>query len=446
MPAAPANQPLNVWRDPSFWGLNIAQFLGALNDNLFKELVLILCAHAGHAAGHDLQGPATVIFTAPFILLSGTAGYLADRFPKPRIIELCKLAEIGITLLGMFAFFTGQLTWLLVVLGLMGVHSAFFGPPKYGVLPELFRRQTLPMVNGTVLMATFLAIIFGLTAAGAVSEFFQDRLWLGSAVCLGVAVAGWLASRMIRPLPPAEPDLAHSRPPLLMTTTTWQSIRSQPELFRVLGASSAFWMIGGMVYPPAINDLGLHQLGLTDLGTGLLAASTGLGIAVGCIVAGLASRQTIRGSVVRFGAWGVVAMLALLAIPGGRIPAADPGGPARILVAIGVTGSGLALAGLGFCAGLYSVPLQVYLQAMAPTEQKGRIVAAMNLFNWCGILVGGAMFWLASTVSRQLQLPPQAVFGLAAILFLPVPLVFRPPTVSLGLDQPTTDSSTAADK
>ena len=142
-----------LFHDWAFWGLNITQFLGAFNDNLFKQLVLLLCLDNVQSGRRDLQGLAMFLFAWPFIAFSGYAGFLSDRFSKRTIIVTCKVAEMGIVLLGFVGFATESLSLLLAVLCLMGVHSAFFGPSKYGILPELVRSTDLPRANGFILMA-----------------------------------------------------------------------------------------------------------------------------------------------------------------------------------------------------------------------------------------------------------------------------------------------------
>ena len=199
-------------RDRAFWGLTITQFLGAFNDNLFKQLMLLLAVPVGAAAvsAEDQQGLATVVFSLPFVLFSGYAGYLSDRYSKRPIIVLCKVAEIAVMLLGLAGFLcyaASGYPGLLVVLFLMGMHSAFFGPGKYGILPELFRAEDLPRANGFILMTTFLAIIFGTASAGLLGELVDrempldesaHRLGIGSGICIGLAVVGTLTSLLIR--------------------------------------------------------------------------------------------------------------------------------------------------------------------------------------------------------------------------------------------------------
>src|SRR5205823_13551485 len=138
-----------LFRDRSFWGMTATQFLGAFNDNLFKQLMLLLAIPVGAAATQkaDQQGLATMIFSLPFVLFSGFAGWLSDRYSKRTVIVACKVAEIGIMLLGVLGFLSYARTGyagLLLVLWCMGMHSAFFGPGKYGILPELFPEKDLP--------------------------------------------------------------------------------------------------------------------------------------------------------------------------------------------------------------------------------------------------------------------------------------------------------------
>jgi len=466
-------------RDFSFWGLNLTQFLGAFNDNLFKQLVLLLCLAQAHK-GSDLQGLGLILFAAPFIAISGYAGFLSDRYNKRTIIVLCKVAEVLIVLLGMVGFWTGSLPFLLGVLCLMGVHSAFFGPSKYGILPEMLRTQDLPRANGMVLMATFLAIIFGLAVAGLAMQTYSSALWMASLPCLVIALAGLGSSLLIRRTPTAQPNLKFDLSSIAIAPDTRRLILGNRTLLGVLLMSSVFWFIGGTIYPPAINALCQEQFHLDHAWTGILAASTGVGIAAGCMIAGVLSKDRVRGWIVRTGAWGLTLSLVLLAIPGPGWNAArdeiksmklhkqakaatdaavrhdtndDPKSaevedppPAKAIdrneksnsesivneyyrgTMLGSRGSAVALIAVGLFAGFFSVPLQVYLQATAPVEQKGRIIGAMNLMNWIGIAGAGVVYSIGRFILVDwLLLPYATIFGFAALLMLPVALFYRPP-------------------
>lgn len=411
--------PAGLWSDRAFLGLNATQFLGAFNDNLFKQLVLLLCVDYEIRTKQNYQGLATILFAVPFIAFSGFAGYLSDRFSKPYIITLCKLAEIGIVAAGLLSFLSHTIEGPLFVLFLMGIHSAFFGPPKYGVLPELLRESNLPRANGSILMTTFLAIIFGFAAAGKIKDLAGDQLWLASSACLLVAVLGTLTSMLLRKLPPAQPSLRLKPSSLIIDRETVAMLQGNRSLLGVLLMSSVFWFVGGTVYPPAVNDLGKQQMHIGDAYTGYLAASTGVGIAIGCVAAGWLSQRQVRGWLVRVGAWGICASLSVISIPGSQL-----GG-----TLLGYGGTAAALVCVGFFAGLYSVPLQVYLQAATPAAQKGRIIAAMNLLNWIGIAGSGVVYMISAAIADKAGWPRSSLFVMAAVLLLPVAIFYRPPNL-----------------
>lgn len=417
------NSPQGLWQNRGFCGLLLTQFLGAFNDNLFKELVLLSCIdQAVNGNGESLQGQATLLFAAPFVLFSGLAGFLSDRYSKQAIVWWCKVAELAIACLGLAAFASGNLAWLLVVLTLMGAHSAFFGPSKFGIIPELCRPVDLPRANGAVLLLTFLAIILGFATAGTVKEFVNGPLWLASLASILVAILGITTAAFIRPTPVAEPGLKFEWGNLLIPSSTWRLLIERPLMLRVLLAQSAFWMVGGLVYPPAVNSLGRLQMKIGDFYTGLLAATTGLGIAVGCLAAGWLSRGQVRGRLVRLGAIGIVIALALLGSPGGQLGQ----------TLLGPWGSAGALVLLGLSAGLFTVPLQVYLQQAAPDNQKGRVIGTMNLLNWVGIAASGLIYLLAEKSLSAAGQPPARVFWVAAAIMLAVLVTFRPPTFDLS--------------
>ena len=457
---SPTTSLPTLLHDRGFWGLNLTQFLGAFNDNLFKQLVLLLCVDRFRQDGRNLQGLAMILFAAPFIVFSGYAGFLSDRFSKRNIIVLCKGAEILIVLLGLIGFTTGSLAILLGVLCLMGVHSAFFGPSKYGILPELLSSRDLPRANGTILMATFLAIIFGMSAAGAAKQAFEPALWIASLPCLVVALVGLGTSLLIRSTPVAQPQLKFEWSSMAIAKETRELLLRDRKLLGVLLISSVFWFVAGTVYPPVINDFGKIQLGLDDLTTGAMAASTGLGIAVGCVLAGWLSKDRMRGWMVRCGAWGLTISMAVLCLPGpgfdavreeirqtklkrqqsANAPSLTATVPKDSSVATKVRPnpfrrgsllgpfSVVALIAVGVFAGFFSVPLQVYLQTAAPSDQKGRIIGAWNLLNWIGIAGSGVVYSIGQLLLvERLELPHATLFGFAAVLMLPVALFYRPP-------------------
>ncbi|HVJ86587.1 MAG TPA: MFS transporter [Caulifigura sp.] len=449
-PSALSSKPWS--KDPSFWCLTVTQFCGALNDNIFKQLVMLLCIDVAMGdPDKDQQFFAQVLFSAPFILLSGFAGYLADRYSKRSIIVLCKLAEIAIALGGMYAFGIGGLSAVLIVLALMGTHSAFFGPPKYGVLPELFHEHDLPKVNGIILMTTFLAIILAFPSAGWLKIHSDGHLWKASIACVALAVLGTFTALPVRKTPIARPNLPFEPSTLFIHPSTWQVMKEQRGLLVALLASSAFWLTGGVVYPMVINSVGRLQFGLDDLDTGKLAACTGIGITIGCITAGVLSKNIFRASLVKLGMWGMLATLVVLSIPGAGLiqrelspaeikkfggtvstpaPTSEEPVPEKVVrefrpMWLSVYSTGGLLVLLGISAGLFSVPVQVYLQAKAPADQKGRIIGVMNLFNWIGIAAAGPFWKLCNSFLGKYQ-APNLLFAAAAIAVVPLLIFYHP--------------------
>ena len=402
----------SLYRDRSFWGMTVTQFLGAFNDNVFKQIVLLVAAMS--VVG-DRQALAMGAFSLPFVLFSGIGGYLSDRYSKRRIIVLAKVAEIVIMASATLVFFAGgELTLLLVVLFFMGTQSAYFGPAKYGILPEMLRGRDLPRANGWIQMTTFLAIIFGTASAGILKDHLGDALWVAGAVCILIAVVGTLTALLVRPLPAAQPGLAFEPSALVVRKDTWQMLRGDRPLFSALMASCMFWFVGGLVLP-ATNALGLLQLHVGDKRASILTACMGVGIALGCVAAGKLSRGRVAFRLMRVGCWGMISLATLLCLTwsdGSYV--------------LGYWGAHPALVMLGFFAGMYAVPLQVFLQARPPAGQKGRMIGAMNLLNWIGILISVGVYELCTLVIREMGLPESTTFAVVAVLLLPVALLYHP--------------------
>ncbi len=409
--------------DGSFWGLMATQFLGAFNDNLFKQLVLFVCVkQALDGQAGNLQGLAMFVFALPFVLLSGVCGVLADRHSKRSIIVVSKVLEIVAMLLGALAFSTGSLAALLAVLSLMGAHSAFFGPAKYGILPELFRPNDLPRANGWMLMTLFFAIILGVALAGFLTVKLAGQLWLASTACIVTAILGTLAALLIRHTPVAHPGLPIRLDSFGIPNEARRLLRNQPMFLAVLMATSVFWCVGG-IYQQGVNDLGILQLGIDAEKTSILGACAAIGIAVGCAAAGRLSQGRFEARLVILGQWGMLVCLTLLSLPG----------PMQGNTLLGIWGAGVVLVVLGASAGVFAVPLTVYLQALTPSGQKGQIIGVMNLVNWIGILASGLLHLGTSQFLAATQLPPNLIFLAGVALLIPLLVWYRPVSRELSI-------------
>ena len=421
----------NLLQDRSFRGVTLTQFLGAFNDNFYKQLMLLLAIPV--AAGMpDQQQVATIVFALPFVLFSGIAGHLSDRYSKRLVIVLAKAAEIGIMGLGLLGFLTYGISGyrgLLVVLFLMGTHSAFFGPSKYGILPELFPSKDLPKANGIVLMTTFLAIIFGTVSAGFLGDLLvtpgqslveaAPQIWIGSMICIGIAMTGTWTSLWIRHVPPAHPSLVLKPDSWAVSRTTLNLLTQDRPLVGAVLATSVFWLVSGIAIQ-AVYNFGRTQLNCSMLETSIMTACIGIGIAIGSILAGRVSQGTADAKVVRWGICGIFSTLVLMAL---SLPSAQSGGSQHLL---GFGGSLPVLLMLGVAAGLFAIPLQEFLQCRPPENQKGRMIAAKNLANFVAILLSGVTYGLLDAIVTTLQWPRSSIFGFMSMFILPLLLWYKP--------------------
>ncbi len=421
-------------RDPAFYGMTITQFLGALNDSIFKQIVLLICAlvllsPAPGAQPADLQMLAQGVFALAFVLFSGVAGYWSDIVTKRSIIVGAKVGEILVMLGAVAAFWwmpprqpmaDGEafavvgVPWaVLLVLFLMGVQSAIFGPAKYGILPEMVRGDDLPRFNGMIQMTTFLALIFGTYLGGWLLREFRETLWLPAVVCVGIAVAGTATSLLVRRTPVAQPGARFEISALAIAPETWAVLKRDRGLQGALLVYSIFWFVAAVI-PLAVNSLGLRTFGLDEANTSFLLTTVSIGIALGFVLAGKLSAGIVRFGLVRVGTWGLIACLIAMSLAW------------RGEHLLGYYGSQAVLSVAGFFAGLFALPVQVYLQAKPPENIKGRMIGTMNLINWIAI-IGSAVFYLVVQLALDaLSLPPYWMFAATALLLLPIALLYRP--------------------
>lgn len=438
------------FRNHSFLFFLATQALGAFNDNVFKQLVLLLAV--GYSVS-DLEFPAIVqfLFAIPFILFSGLAGDLADRYSKGRLMTYCKIAEILIALAGVGAFAlsayggtsgsTPVYLWLLAAVAfVLGSQSAFFGPPKYGGLPEIVTPGDLAPATGLTQMTTFLAIIFGVALAGLLADVFADRLYMAGFITVAIAVAGTLTSLGIEKRAPANPEQNISRGSFLsMLPTLTRIMKQDPLLLRIILAYSWFWFVGGVALT-AINSYGRLQLGLNNFETSLMVAITSIGIAVGSVGTGMLSRGGIRlGLAVPGAVLLSVCLTGLFFIPVhvptdaeitllNELKNVSPGEQtqSRIIPEAAQTVQLMAYGSLflmGVASGFFSVPLLTFIQARPLPEDKGKVFAAVNWTNWIFILASAIAYGIGISVAgnqASLLLGTLGVLNaLAAMVLLP---------------------------
>jgi len=362
----------------------VTQFLGALNDNIFRNGLVILITFQGvRIAGMDagqLANVAGALFILPFFLFSATAGQLADKYEKSRLMRSIKLLEIVLMVLAAFAFVTQSHTMLLAVLFLMGCQSTLFGPVKYAYLPQQLATDELVGGNALVESGTYMAIIFGLIVGGiSVAADYENQSVLAS--CLVVTAAlGYLASRQIPSTKPVDPDLKIN---WNAWTETWHIVgfaREERSVFLSILGISWFWFFGSArtIQLPAYT-LGILN-GNEAITTALLVAFA-VGVGVGSLLCERMSGHRIELGLVPFGSIG----LSLFAIdlffsqPGAQEIAVNSvseflarPGSWRILIDLSL---------LGAFGGFYSVPLYALIQDRTERQHLSRVIAANNIIN-----------------------------------------------------------------
>lgn len=398
---------LELLRSRRFLPLFLTQFLGAVNDNLFKNALVLLVTYrlAGQAGlnGQIMATLAAGLFILPFFLFSATAGRFADRFEKSRLITWIKAAEILIMLLGATGFWTESVTLLFVTLFLMGVHSSFFGPLKYAILPAHLALGELLAGNALVEAGTYVAILAG-TILGGVAIGGTHGKEITSALLLCTAILGLAASLRIPPAAPAAPGLKLDFNLWRDTAELLRHAASDREIFTAILGISWFWLVGATYlsqFPAYAKDV----LGADAHVVTLFLVTFTIGIGLGSLLCGSLGGTGTTLWTVPLGAIGLALFGLDLYFAS---PAAPPDGGAIGGEAIGV-GAYLArvrdwrvLADLTFVAlsgGLYIVPLYTLLQTGGEASHRARIIAANNVWNAL-LMVGAAVATMAMLAAR----------------------------------------------
>ena len=396
-----------------FLPLFVTQFLGAMNDNVFKNAFVILVLY-GMA---DVTGPAAQVmvtaaagvFILPYFLFSATAGQLADAVEKSGLIRRIKLAEIAIMAVGAVGLQLGDPWILMAVLFLMGAQSAFFGPVKYGILPNHLAENELVGGNGLIEAGTFLAILVG-TIAGGLLILRADGIAMVSAALLAVAVAGWLASRSIPTAEPEVPGLRVRRNFVAETVRIVAHAGRDRTIFLAILGLSWFWLVGA-TFLAQFPTLAQAVLGADETVVTLFLVAFAVGIAVGSLACNGLLKGEVSARYVPLAAIAMTVFIADLCLAlGGRAPG-QQSVDAVAFVAVPRNWRILVdLVGLAVAGGLYSVPLFAILQARSEPAHRARNIAANNILNAL-FMVAGAIW---ASVMLALELDVVAVFASVA--------------------------------
>lgn len=396
-------QPYSTLVNRTFIGLIIAQFLAAFNDQCIHAAAMFYAIRTNTLTEASAISLMPILFYAPWAIFCTLAGYLADRYSKQYTLVFWKFAEIVIALIALAGFWIGN-TWktpvgpwmVLSAVFLMGMHSAFFVPAKYGVMPEILPHSLLSKGNGVLESTSFLAVILGTVAGGMLSDrrvFKGQEEYIGL-VLLTLATIGALASLLIRWMPAANPN----RPfpglwPHKLYGPLWQNIkvliRSRPLALSVIGIAFFTFIVAFMR-----GTMYLHGETRSprwdEFHISVIVGTVALGIGLGSPLAGWLSGRKVELGLVPLGALG----MATATFAASFFLDWQPGLVACIIA-------------LGFCVGFYFVPLYALLQHRAPKSSKGDVIATSNFINVTGAIVASVCFFGLVAGVHKLGLTPE---------------------------------------
>lgn len=380
---SPSNQ-FSLLRERRFAPFFATQFLGAFNDNVFRNGLVILITFQGTLiAGMNasqLANIAGALFILPFFLFSATAGQLADKFEKSRLIRFIKLLEVALMLLAGYAFISARYPLLLVVLFLMGCQSTLFGPVKYAYLPQKLHTDELIGGNALVESGTYMAIILGLLVGGIAAGVDGSSQTILAACLVGIAVTGYLTSRQVPITDAVDPDLRINWNPITETGRIIGFAREKRTVFLSILGISWFWFYGSALtlQVPAYT---LVILNGTEEITTILLVAFAVGVGIGSLLCERLSGHRVELGLVPFGSIGMSIFAIDLYF---AQPVIHPTAVTSISEFLARPGSWRVLADLallGAFGGFYSVPLYALVQQRAARQQLSRIIAANNIIN-----------------------------------------------------------------
>ena len=366
-----------------FLPLFLTQFLGAINDNLLKNAIIILATYSVTKNSEDAAGLAAVaggLFILPFFLFSATAGQFADKYDRAKLSQIIKIVEIGIMVFAGIGFITHHITFLLFVLFAMGTHSTFFGPIKYALLPQHLKENELLRGNAYIEAGTFLAILLGTILGGVLIILPQGEIMV-SALLIIAAIFGYFTSRAIPQSPAPEPEMVINRNIWQETLQIIRFARKDRRVFLCILGISWFWLAGATLLqefaPYAKGTLNAESTVVT-----LFLTVFSLGIGIGSILCNRLLKGSIQSTFVPLGALGISVFAGDLYFASGHYQAGDTlmtlnefiaqAKSWRILVDLFM----IALSG-----GIFIVPLYAMIQHLSEARQLARIIAANNVIN-----------------------------------------------------------------
>ncbi|MDQ2971499.1 MAG: MFS transporter [Rhodanobacteraceae bacterium] len=373
----------------------VTQALSAFNDNAFRNATIVLVAFQlglSDAKVSFYSNLAPALFILPFFLFSASAGQLAEKFEKSRLIRYVKLFEIGAMCIAAWGFHIASPALLLTVLFLMGLHSTVFGPIKYAILPQVLEPPELVGGNGLVEMGTSIAILVGMIAGGATMATHGAGPWLSAALVIGVALIGYVASCAIPRAQATAPGLRFNWNPFTESARAIRFVAKKRAVFNAVLGISWFWFFGGVVTAQLPNYTKLFLGGGASVEI-LVLTLFSVGVGAGSLLCERLSGHKVEIGLVPLGALGMT-VFGIDLYFAQHAPAIAHGLDAwAFLRAPGHWRIALDLALIGLFAGFYIVPLFALVQSRSERSELSRVIAGNNIINAI-FLVAAALFGL----------------------------------------------------
>jgi MFS family permease len=416
-----------------FMSLIATQFFGAANDNILKGVLIFMVVDGAwsETLGNGGQGIVSFCFTLPFILLSGFAGQFADRNSKRSVSVVVKIVEIPIALIGLLGFWIGSLWITMAALVALSCQSSFFGPAKYGMIPELVPDRDLSRANGTINMMTNIAVIIGTLASGVIADAYSPLpnadgvvtrdavMWLPGVVLVLIALAGLACVVFLPKLKPGDEHLQYKFNPVTPYVTALREMAGSPLLMVTIAWAYFYFLAGIALLIIPEYTIVLKSYAVTRTEASILLGVIGVAIGAGSAVAGLISGHRIQPKLIPIGAIGLTVFFILLGVVPPALPNMEPN------VRIALSSISGFIFGAGFFAGFYIIPLQAMLQHLSPVDERGRFLGAANGISFIFLALGSLLYFAI----RPLFGPadggePQRIFLVSGLLMFVAAVFF----------------------
>ncbi|TVQ95040.1 MAG: MFS transporter [Deltaproteobacteria bacterium] len=425
------SSPFALLSQRRFWPLFWTQFSVAFNDNVFKTGLVLMVTYGDRLFGEpitlfdmgaqELNPVSNLLLILPFVLFSAIAGQVSDKYSKTKVIRWVKAAEIGVMALAAIGFVIaglGQPTTgamlLFALIFFMGLQSAFFGPSKYSILPQLLPRQAdLVAGNAWVEMGTYFSILGGIALATLLMELPHGPMWFAGAVIV-TAILGWAVTRFLPDVPAENPELRVAKEPF---TSSWQAARilfRDGDVARSVFGISWFWALGGAILV-LFATYAYRVLYAEPIAYAILMGLFAVGIGAGSLVTERLSFGKMEIGLVPIGSFGLTLGLAGLALIGHPFAPPASGELYTLLELLSmpawwlICGTVLVLSASG---GFFMVPLYTLVQSRADPQERSRVIGANNIVNsFFILLVQGGLFGLA-----MLSVSEPITFGILAAI------------------------------